>query len=285
MRLFVYAGLLAALVVASAAGQEGPVEIKPGYPKVGDRLKTVVTEKVETKTTSGGKDKTDVTTTVLVYTDEVEVAPAAAKKPTKLKRTFDKATVNTNGKTAPLAVQGKTVQIEKRLDKYTFAAEGKAVDAASLAVLDAEFNKPARNVPLLFPARAKMGDGWELDRAKIVTALGAKDLQLDKSKATGTGKFPLVEMRGERRFGAMQLEATAPVTGLGDKSPLQLKSGKYTFTYKNELCIDSLSPQTESSVTTKLEVTGTSDGRESTVVTTTTEDRKVTVLPPEKKKK
>lgn len=33
MRLFGYAGLLAALVVASAAGQEGPVEIKPGYPK------------------------------------------------------------------------------------------------------------------------------------------------------------------------------------------------------------------------------------------------------------
>lgn len=288
MKLFGFAGLLAALVVASATGQDGPVDIKPGYPKVGDRLKTVVTEKVETKTTpAGGKDKTEVKIVSLTYTDEVEAAPAGAKKPTKLKRTFEKATASTGGKATVLALQGETLLIEKAgaAYKYSSAVKGGAkLDAASLAVLDAEFNKPAKNVSLLWPAKAKMGDGWEIDRAKIVTALGDKDLQLDKTKATGTGKIPLIEMRGERRFGKLQLDVTAPVTGLGDKNPLQVKSGKITFTYMNELCIDGLSPQAELLVTTKLEVTGTKEDQEVTVVTTTTEDRKVTVLPAEKKK-
>lgn len=286
MKPFGFAALAVALVVASAPGQDGPVEIKPGFAKTGDRVKTVVTEKTETKTTpAGGKEKAESKVVSLTFTDEI-VTAAVGKRPTKLNRTYDKTSASTNGgKAAPLAVQGKTVVIEKKGPKYAFALDGKAVDAATLALLDEEFNAAAQNPLLMAPTRAKMGDGWEIDRAKLVAALGSKELQLDKAKSEGTGKFPLVEMRGERRFGKVQLEATAAVTSLGDKSALQLKSGKYTYTYKNEFCIDGLSPQADLSVTTKLELTGTQDGQEVTVVTATSEDRKVTVLPPDKKKK
>lgn len=285
MKPFGFAALAVALVVASAPGQDGPVEIKPGFAKVGDRVKTVLTEKAETKTTSGGKTKSEAKVVGLTFTDEI-VTAAVGKRPTKLNRTYDKTSASTNGgKAAPLAVQGKTVVIEKKGAKYAFAIDGKAVDAATQALLDEEFNAVAQNPLLMAPTKAKMGDGWEIDRAKLVTALGSKELQLDKTMATGTGKFPLVEMRGERRFGKVQLEATAAVTGLGEKGALELKSGKYTYTYKNEFCIDGLSPQADLSVTTKLELTGTQDGQEVTIVTATSEDRKVTVLPPDKKKK
>lgn len=286
MKLFGFAGVAVAIVVASAPGQDGPVEIKPGFAKVGDRVKTVVTEKTETKTTpAGGKAKVESKVIGMTFTDEI-VTAAAGKRPTKINRTYDKTTASTNGgKAAPLPVQGKTVLIEKKGARYAFAVDGKAVDAAVQAMLDEEFNATPQNPLLMAPTKAKMGDGWEIDRAKLVTALGSKDLQLDKTKAEGTGKFPLVEMRGERRFGKVQLEATAAVTGLGEKSALQLKSGKYTYTYKNEFCIDGLSPQADLSVTTKLDVSGTQDGQEVTIVTTASEDRKVTVLPPDKKKK
>lgn len=288
MKLFGFAGLAVALtaaLVAPAAGQDGPVEIKPGFPKVGDRVKTVVTEKTETKTTpAGGKAKVESKVVSMTFTDEI-VTAAAGKRPTKLNRTYDKTSASTNGgKAAALPVQGKTVLIEKKLNKYAFTIDGKAVDEAVQTMLDEEFNTVGQNPLLMAPTKAKMGDGWEIDRAKIVTALGSKDLQLDKTKAEGTGKFPLVEMRGERRFGKVQLEANAAVTSLGEKSTLQLKSGKYTYTYKNEFCIDGLSPQADLSITTKLEVSGTQDGQEVTVVTTASEDRKVTVLRPDKKK-
>src|SRR3954469_15538992 len=105
MRVFGLTGVIAGLLVASAAGQEA-VEIKVAYPKAGERVKVTAEEKNETKTVARvngmEKAKTEVKTKSQVYTDEVIEVAAGAKKPTKLKRTYEKAVVGSDGKNTTL---------------------------------------------------------------------------------------------------------------------------------------------------------------------------------------
>src|SRR4051812_18419381 len=110
MRLFGIAGVLAGLVAASAAGQEA-IEIKIASPKAGDRVKVTVEEKADSAFTVSAKGmeqaKSETKTKSLVYVDKVIDVAAGAKKPTKAKRTYEKAVVGANGKATTLPVEGK----------------------------------------------------------------------------------------------------------------------------------------------------------------------------------
>src|SRR5689334_7951316 len=121
MRVFGFAGVIAGLLVASAAGQDA-IELKRALPKVGERVKVTVEEKNETKTTVNIKGmeqaKNEVKTKSLVYVDEVLEVADGAKKPSKLKRTYEKAVTGSDGTNTTLSLEGKTVVVEKKGDKY-----------------------------------------------------------------------------------------------------------------------------------------------------------------------
>ena len=144
------ASLFALLLAATAAAQEA-VQIKIDKPQVGDRVKHSREEKSDTKITItvGGMDqkKDEAKTKTLVYVEEVLAVPEGADRATKLTRTYEKPQITSEGKARKLDVEGKTVLIEKKGDKFDFTVEGKAVEGESLTMLQSEFNKEGKEEP------------------------------------------------------------------------------------------------------------------------------------------
>ncbi len=285
MRLFGMAAALAALLGASAAGQDA-VEIKIAYPKTGDRVKVTVEEKGETKivaTVMGMEQvKNEVKTKSLVYTDEVIENPANAKRPTKVKRSYEKAVTGGDGKAASLPLEGKTVLIEKKGEKYTFTADGKAVEGDSLKLLDGEFNKPDKSDSreLMFPGKpVKAGDTWKIDPTKLAKELADKDFTLDAAKLAAEGKLVKAYKQDGKQFGVIELKVEAPITSLGAKSPLKLKDGKLSVAINGDGVIDGSSSQGKMQSIMKFAVSGSGDGFEMKVDATVTENRTVEPLP------
>jgi len=287
MRVFGLTGVIAGLLVASAAGQEA-VEIKVAYPKAGERVKVTAEEKNETKTvfTVKGMEqaKNEVKTKSLVYVDEVIEVAGGAKKPTKLKRTYEKAVVGSDGKNTTLSVEGKTVLIEKKGDKYGFTVDGKAVEGDALNVLEAEFNKPSTKEDpreLMLPKGAvKPGDGWKLNTDALGKELGDnKDLQLDTAKLTGAGKLVKAYKQDGRQFGVIEVKISVPVTGLGPKVPIKVKEGSMDITFTGDGVIDGGTPKGKSTAVVKIKLTGGGEGFDLDIEATNTETRVMEPLP------
>jgi hypothetical protein len=284
MRLFGIAGVLAGLVAASAAGQDA-IEIKIASPKAGDRVKVTVEEKADSAFTVSAKGmeqaKSESKTKSLVYVDEVIDAAAGAKKPTKAKRTYEKAVVGANGKGTTLPVEGKTVLIEKTGDKYAFTVDGKAVEGEALRLLEGEFNKADKNDArdLMLPNKAvKPGDTWKIDGDALVKAMG-DDLKLDRAKATATGKLVKAYKQDGKQFGVIELTITSPITDLGPKAPVKVKDGSLSVTLTGDGVIDGSSPRGKSTAVTKVKVTGGGTGFDLTLEVTATEKRTTEPLP------
>ena len=111
----------------------------------------------------GGKVemKDEVKSRSLVYVDEIIENPMNSRLPTKLNRTFEKAVVAKDGQRLNLPVEGKTVLIEKKGEKYSFTQNGKAVTGDTLRILEDEFNRSGRGEvrDIMFPKKpVKPGD-------------------------------------------------------------------------------------------------------------------------------
>ncbi|MBY0461191.1 MAG: hypothetical protein K2V38_28035, partial [Gemmataceae bacterium] len=108
---------LAALTGAPARAQDA-VEIKPAAPKAGDRVKVTIDEKAQTKTliTIKGMEqkKDEMRVKSIVYVEEVLEVKAGDRRPSKAKRTYEKAAAGPDGQAQALALEGKTVTIEKK---------------------------------------------------------------------------------------------------------------------------------------------------------------------------
>ncbi|MBM3979972.1 MAG: hypothetical protein FJ304_06755 [Planctomycetes bacterium] len=173
MRNALFAGALGALLAATAAGQEA-VEIKSHTPRVGDRVKVTVAEKGESKlvVSAGGNEmaKNETKAKYFVFVDEVLAVEKGAGKPAKLTRTYEKAEEITDGNSKTLSVEGKTVTIEMKDGKYSYAVDGKPVGADVAKMLDGEFNKKDKDEArdLMFPKKAvKPGESWKIDTEPI----------------------------------------------------------------------------------------------------------------------
>src|SRR5947209_15817565 len=110
--------LVGFLALPAPARDEPTYEIKLKQEAKGDRTKTASTEAgdVRFKLEVMGQvlDKGEKKTVRQTYTEEVVEKPAGAKKPTKLKRTYEVSGGTTDGKKAAHVYQGKTVLIEKK---------------------------------------------------------------------------------------------------------------------------------------------------------------------------
>jgi hypothetical protein len=250
MRKNTFVGVLVAVLAPTATGQEA-VEIKFARPKVGERLKVTVEEQTDRKVTGkpiGPKDPNGTTIRSFVYVDEsLEVARDAAK-PTKLKRTYEKATIvqkpasKEEGSRIALPFEGKTVLIEKKDGTYAYTMEGKEIKSSvtpegeAAGVLFAEFNRPGKEDPhaLLLPNKSvQPGDTWKPDLDKVISTFHGPGSKLDKAKLDATCKLVKIYKVGDAQFGSFELKAA---------SPNKEQEGPLSVTLTAELCIDGSTP-------------------------------------------
>ena len=126
----------------------------------------------------------------LVYVDEIIENPKNAKRATKLNRTYEKAVQTNDGNSKKLSVEGKTVLIEKKGEKYTFTVGGKPVAEDVRRMLSDEFDrtegKDVRDI--MFPRMAvKPGESWKIDGDEMAKAIGDKGPIFARDKVTATG--------------------------------------------------------------------------------------------------
>lgn len=288
MRRIVFACVFASLLTATAVGQDA-VEIKIDKPKVGDRVKHSREEKNDTNFTVviGGNEmgKEEKKTKSLVYIEEVLAVPAGADRASKLTRTYEKARTSSDGEKTTLGIEGHTVLIEKKGDKFVFTVDGKEVEAESRKLLDAEFNKPEGEDTrdLFFPKKAvKPGESWKIDTKSLTKGLSGKDLELDEKKLEANGKLVKAYKMGDKQFGMLEITVSAPVTGLGPKAPIKVKSGSMDVKMTGDGCIDGTSPEGKSTMVMKLKIEGSGEGFELKGDVSVTETR-ISTLAPKKK--
>jgi hypothetical protein len=287
MRPFAFVGFFAGLFVVLAAGQDA-VTFKVAYPKKGDKLKVTVDQKVVTRVTVSAKGKDEVKNeteveTHLEYTDDVEEGTGAAP-PARLSRRYTKATMTVKGTKEKHPLDGKTVVIEKRGDKYEFTPDGfEKLDNESKELLDEEFNKSARHDLRKFmmpPKALKAGEKWKIEGATLAGALVGQDFKLGtKFDATGeVQEAEKTEKKGkkgsERQSARVKVEFEAPVIGLADKKVKVNDGSKLTVGIIAKGSTDAAAPQ-ETTTTIVLDVVGTSEQCDVKVYVNTSERRTV----------
>jgi hypothetical protein len=182
-----------------------------------------------------------------VYQETILEITPGKRKPTRLRRQYQKAEVKADGQTRGLAYQGKTVLIEKKDAKYHFRIEGgQALTGADAQYLDREFNQsPETQIDfnqLVLPGKpVRIKESWAIN----VKAL-ARDLEklvyleVDAAKSSGKGKLVRVYHKGGRRFGVMEmhLELTGKALKIGEIK-LDLNAGsRMNLKLALDVCID-----------------------------------------------
>ena len=264
----VLALLALGLAAAALRADDGPVTLKIKQAGPGDRVKQTKTEENTNKVsfTVMGTDMTKDEKVVAkyVYTEEVLERPAGAKRPTKLKRTYESAELTKDGERQPLDLAGKTVVIEKAGDGYKITVDGQEPAGPAAEVLKKEFakEKQVTDEDLLAKDPVKVGGTWKVDVAKL-----AKDaegeLDIDVARSSATGKLVKLYDKGGKKFGVVEItmELTLNKLGGGGGQEVELKPGsKLKLTAVMDGCIDGSDASVTGKVTVKGELAGTTMG-------------------------
>jgi hypothetical protein len=273
-------------LLALTAGAQDAITIKIATPKPGDRSKITVEEKTTTKTAFkvGGNEqsKDEVKTRSLVYVDEAIENPTNSRRPTKLKRTYQKALVTKDGQKLNLPVEGKTVLIEKRGAKYAFTVNGKGVAGDTLRILEDEFNRPGQTEvrDIMFPKTpVKPGEAWKVDAKELARALGEQGPTFAEGGIRAEGRLVKAYQKNGKQFGVIEFDFAAPLTGLGPKAPVDVKEGKMVMKLSGDGCLDGTLATGKSTIKMSLDLTGSTMGVDIKVEVENSEVRTVEALP------
>jgi hypothetical protein len=189
--------------------------------------------------------------------------------------------IGADGNTKKLPIEGKTVLIEKKGDKYSFTVDGKAVEGDSLKLLDEEFNKPDQDVrDAMLPKKPiKPGETWKIDPEELIRALGKDGATFAKDKVSAGGTLVKAYMKEGKQFGVLELVFEAPITGLGEKSQLTIKEGRLVMKLTGDGCIDGTAATGKSIAKMSLGFTGTTMGIDLKAAVESTENRTMEMLP------
>jgi len=257
------AGLFAA---GGAFAADDAITIKVKQPGPGDVVKETKTDKAFNKATATvmGTDQTqeETVSTKFVYIDEVLERPAGAKQPTKLKRTYETATLTKDGKEQDVGLAGKTVLIEKKGDKYSMTIDGKEVSGPAAEILGKEFGKEKgfSEEDLIPKDPVKVGGTWKVDVAKVGKELAASgELTADPSKSSATGKLLKVYDMDGHKFGVIEITMELAITKAGNGAQqIELKPGSTMKVTGNiDACIDGTQANGTSKVAIKGDLSGT----------------------------
>jgi len=240
--------LLAGFSAGAVIAQDGPITIKLRKAGPGDTVKETKTESGKTKVVISimGKDETkdEDTLTKLAFTDEVIEKAAGAAKPTKVKRTYDKAEMTKSGAKVDLGLDGKIVLIEKKDDAYTYTVDGKDVSGEAADMLKKEFatKKSSSEDDFLPNKPVKVGDTWIVDVAKIAPELAEGGMVIDEKASKATGKLVKIYDKAGAKFGVLEIEMDLVVSKLKAAQEIPLKEGsKLMIKITMDGCVDGTS--------------------------------------------
>ena len=176
-----------------------------------------------------------------VYRETVlEPAAAGQKLPARLRREYERAVVWIDGKPQTLPHQGKAVLIETRNGECNFRLEGgTAMSGLAAALLSREMKKGDLRGLLLPRQAVRPGEGWKIDMAPVARlwerAIG---LQLDDSRAAGTGRLARVYRKDGLLFGALTIHLEAPILSVGEKKRAAAAGSRLLMDINLDCCID-----------------------------------------------
>ena len=163
---------------------------------------------------------TDQTTTgsTFGYQETVLVKPDPAKPPTRLRRHYDVAQVQSGGQTNALSFQGKNVIIDKQADGYHFSVKGRELTGADAKPLADEFSGTGGGTDygnsFLPQGPVKLNQSWAINPAPLLQDLGQGGTALFGAGASGTGTLTRVYRQGGHRFGTLTVVLKLPITAL-----------------------------------------------------------------------
>ncbi len=186
------------------------------------------------------------------------------KPPTKFERSYTKCQLKTGDVAEDLELQGKTVVIEKKGEKYSYTyKDGSKVTGKSAQMLSKELDvegpsKAERDRFLLPKGAVKVGESWKLDMGPFVKDISKNgEMEFDLPKATGTGKLLRAYKKDGRLFGDMTYQISLPLKSIG-KGQEQIKfadGAKLTLDVSLDACIDGTSES--ATFTKKMFMSGT----------------------------
>jgi hypothetical protein len=231
---------------------------------------------VQDRTGKTVQDRSDGHSDTVVYRETILAREPGQDRPTHLLRTFERAQRQISGRTIEVPVRGKAVDIEKKGGRYQFRyADGEALPAEALPALDNEFNSGLHQElnfeQLIQPAGpARVGEAWELDRARLVKVLGKlTKMDFDAEHATARATLVRVYPQEGRPFAVLEADVELPVkASLRDNTihPL-LPGSRITLKLRMDGCTDGGAEA--GTVEIRLQMTGSSlmKGPDGSVVT------------------
>jgi hypothetical protein len=249
--------LAAAFLVLTA----GLVRADDSYPiKTKDLAPGDVFEVQKTETVIAGSKVTDAagkairddkqkTVATSVYKETI-VKCEPKRNPTAIERKYEKAVLETDGKSKDLAYHGKTVLIEKKKDgKFHFTIDGKELSDEDAKPLAQEFeregdDKEEMEKAVLPKGPVKVNESWKLDVAPFVKdAAKSGEIEVDADKAKATGTLLKAYKKDGKQFGQVKLVLSFPMKSLGSgERKLVADQGSVAGTEMNlDGCIDGTS--------------------------------------------
>jgi hypothetical protein len=193
------------------------------------------------------KEETTKVVQTQVFQQTILEQPEGKKKPTKLKRVYEKAVVAVNNESQVLPYQGKTVLIENKGGKFSFRYEGGGeITGDDAKWLQKEFKDQDGNKDepelddLLFPKQAvKVGEPWNIPMAEFVKKFGEENLDLFAEKCKGTGKLVKAYKEKGRQFGDIVIKLEMPVKAVKTlNGDIVMQTGAMVLELKGSICID-----------------------------------------------
>jgi hypothetical protein len=212
-------------------------------------------EKNDTKTSSmtlldgAGKkvqERDETKSESFVYRQTILINPKEGKKPSKLRRRYEKAEVKIGDDQRTLPYQGKTVLIEKKGSSYHFQIEGgEEITGPDAEALNEEFNRPQGDLAddkFFLPKKpVRINETWKIDTDPLIKSLG-KDfpISLDTAKIEATGKLLKAYKKEGHQFGEMEIHTVLPIKSFdaGGKKITVEGGSKVTLEMKLDGCID-----------------------------------------------
>jgi hypothetical protein len=191
-------------------------------------------------------DERDRTADVKEYKETI-LKRVGDQLPTKLEREYAKAQLTKAGITQEWPIVGKTIVIEKKDQKYTFAFKnGGSLTGTMADALAREFSrhsdKEIEFETLMLPrGPVKPGDTWKLDMGPIVKDMSrGGDMDLSTLDARGSGTLVRTYMQDGQLFGVMSFKLEIPIKGLGKSTrPVRFADGARIISDSQmDLCID-----------------------------------------------
>ena len=253
--------LAAAFIIAPAFvyGQGEAITIKLKKSTVGDIAKEtkLSTEILNVNGNAMGEAIKDETkkVTATAFTDEVLEVAEGSTKPTKFKRSYEKAEVTLKGETKKISVEGKTVLVEKKDKKFTFTIDGKPVAEDAEQFLTEEFSgkKDDDSFAFLLPKDAvKAGETWKIDLAKVAKEF-EDNMTVDAEKSTGTGKLIKTYKKAGATYGEFEVTIDLSIAKFGaGAQAFPVKPGAMmSIKFKMDGCLDGTEEAGQATMTMK----------------------------------